>query len=50
MLPDMATTMSRLAADVPHAEVTAIAECGHLLQQEAPDLVGTLLAEFLRAG
>jgi haloalkane dehalogenase len=50
VLPDVATTMSRLAGDVPHAEVTAIAECGHFLQEEAPDVVGTLLAEFFRVG
>lgn len=49
VLPDVAETMRRLAVDVPHAEVTAIPECGHFLQEEAPALVGTLLAEFFRA-
>jgi pimeloyl-ACP methyl ester carboxylesterase len=50
VLPDVATTMARLAIDVPHAEVTAIPDCGHFLQEEAPELVGQLLAEFFRQG
>jgi pimeloyl-ACP methyl ester carboxylesterase len=49
VLPDVATTMARLAIDVPHAEVTVIPECGHFLQEEAPELVGELLAEFFQA-
>jgi pimeloyl-ACP methyl ester carboxylesterase len=48
VLPDVATTMRRLASDVGHAEVTEIPECGHFLQEEAPELVGELLAEFFR--
>jgi pimeloyl-ACP methyl ester carboxylesterase len=48
VLPDVATTMRRLAIDVSHAEVTEIPECGHFLQEEAPELVGELLAEFFR--
>lgn len=46
ILPDVADTMARLTADVPQTEVTAIADCGHFLQEEAPELVGELLATF----
>jgi pimeloyl-ACP methyl ester carboxylesterase len=46
LLPDVAETMTRLAADVPHAEVTAIPRCGHFLQEEAPERVADLLAAF----
>lgn len=46
ILPDVAETMARLAADVPHAEITAIPDCGHFLQEDAPDLVAQHLASF----
>lgn len=46
ILPDVADTMARLRRDLPHAEPTALPDCGHFLQEEAPDLVGELLAEF----
>jgi pimeloyl-ACP methyl ester carboxylesterase len=46
ILPDVADTMTRLAADVSHAQITSIPECGHFLQEEAPDLVSRLLATF----
>jgi pimeloyl-ACP methyl ester carboxylesterase len=46
LLPDVAETMTRLAADVPHTEVTALPRCGHFLQEEAPEEVAKLLAAF----
>ena len=46
ILPDVAETMARLARDLPQAQVTTLPECGHFLQEEAPDQVGALLAEF----
>ena len=46
LLPDVATTMARVKADVPHAEVTAFTERGHFIQFEAPEQVGALLARF----
>lgn len=46
VLPDVAETMARVAGDVPHAEITAIPDCGHFLHEDAPDLVAQLLASF----
>lgn len=46
ILPDVAETMARVARDLPQAEVTALPECGHFLQEDAPERVGELLAEF----
>jgi haloalkane dehalogenase len=47
ILPDVARTMERVARDLPQAEVTAIPDCGHFLQEERPDEIGRLLANFL---
>jgi pimeloyl-ACP methyl ester carboxylesterase len=46
ILPDMAETAARLERDVADIEVTALAGCGHFLQEESPAEVGTLLARF----
>jgi haloalkane dehalogenase len=46
VLPDVADTMARVKVDVPQAEVTALADCGHFLQEEAPAEVGALLSRF----
>jgi len=46
VLPDVAETMARVKADVPHARLTALPDCGHFLQEESPLEVGELLAEF----
>jgi pimeloyl-ACP methyl ester carboxylesterase len=48
LLPDVADTMARVQRDLPHAVATALPDCGHFLQIDAPDRVGTLLAEFFR--
>ena len=45
-LPDVAQTMARVRRDLPHAVVTALPDCGHFLQEDAPQKVGALLAEF----
>lgn len=47
LLPDIAHTMARVAADVPHAEVTVLPDCGHFVQEDAPGRVGSMLASFL---
>lgn len=49
ILPDVADTMARVQKDVPHAVVTALPDCGHFLQEEAPQEIGELLAEFFAA-
>ena len=46
ILPDVAKTMARVKVDLPHAEVTALPGCGHFLQEDDPEQVGVLLAEF----
>lgn len=46
ILPRVAWTMGRVNAALPHAEVTALDGCGHFLQEDRPDEVGRLLADF----
>ena len=46
VLPDVAKTMGRIANDCPGTEVTSIPNCGHFLQEDEPELVGRLMAEF----
>ncbi|HJR50103.1 MAG TPA: alpha/beta fold hydrolase, partial [Gemmatimonadales bacterium] len=46
VLPDVADTMARVKADLPHAEVTVLPQCGHFVQEDAPLEVGALLARF----
>ena len=50
ILPDVGETMARLQRDVPRARVTPLPGCGHFLQEEAPDRVGELLADFFATG
>lgn len=49
VLTDIAETVEHLAKDLPQAEVTALPHCGHFLQEDDPELVGRLLAEFFAA-
>jgi len=48
ILPDVARTMAQVAKDMklPDDAVTALPDCGHFLQEDAPDEVGRLLAGF----
>lgn len=47
ILPDVASTMARVKVIIPHAELSSIPDCGHFLQEDQPEQVATLLAEFL---
>ncbi len=49
ILPDVGRTMAKVKRDIPHAEVTALPNCGHFLQEDDPGQVGALLAEFFAA-
>ena len=46
ILPDVAKTMKRVQGDLPQAEVTSLPGCGHFLQEDRPEEIGLLLAEF----
>ena len=46
ILPDVSRTMTRVRTDLPQAELTVLPDCGHFLQEDRPDEVGRLLAEF----
>jgi pimeloyl-ACP methyl ester carboxylesterase len=46
ILPDIADTVTRMKRDLPQADVTALPDCGHFLQEEAAEEIGDLLAEF----
>ncbi len=48
ILPTVAETMARVKRDLPQAEITALPDAGHFLQEEAAERIGDLLAEFLR--
>ena len=47
ILPTVAETMARVRRDLPQAEITALPDAGHFLQEEAGPAIGELLAEFL---
>jgi len=46
ILPEVAGTMARVKKELPQARVTALSDCGHFLQEEAPQEIGELLARF----
>lgn len=46
ILGQVAATVARIRRDLPQAEVTALPGRGHFLQEDDPERVGELLAEF----
>jgi len=46
ILPAVARTMDRVQATLPHAERTELADLGHFLQEDDPERVADLVAEF----
>lgn len=49
ILPKMGDTAKRLMADLPQLKEHVFEDCGHFLQEERPDDIGQLLAEFFWA-
>ena len=49
ILPEMGKTAQRLLSDLPQARIHTFDDCGHFLQEERPDEVGQMLAEFFAA-
>ena len=47
ILPDVGDTMRQVARDLPQTEVTALPDCGHFLQEDRPEELARLLADFL---
>jgi len=45
-LPDFLDTVERLRKDLPAMEITEFADCGHFFQEERPEELAALLAEF----
>jgi len=50
ILPDIAKTMARIQKSHPEAELTALPNCGHFLQEDNPEQVAQLIADFLNRG
>jgi pimeloyl-ACP methyl ester carboxylesterase len=50
ILTDVKRTMARAERDVGGAEVTALPDCSHFLQEERPAEIGEMLAEFFGRG
>lgn len=48
VIPDVGRTMARLARELPHAELRALPECGHFLQEEIAEDLGRWLGEHFR--
>jgi len=49
VLPDVAKTMQRIQRAHPQAELTALPGCGHFLQEDEPERVAELIAEFIHS-
>ncbi len=43
----LAPEMIRIKNELPHARIRAIPKCSHFLQEDQPEIVSELLADFL---
>lgn len=50
ILPKVADTMARVKKDLPQAEVTAMDQCGHFLQEDRPLEIAQLMSKFYSNG
>lgn len=49
-LPEVATTMRRAHARLPHASLTRLDGIGHFLQEDAPERLNPMLVDFFTGG
>ncbi len=47
ILPEVAQTMARVKRDLPQAQLKALPNCGHFLQEDEPDKIADLMCSFL---
>lgn len=47
LLLDVADTMAKVKRDLPQAEVSSLANCGHFLQEDEPEKLASAMATFL---
>lgn len=49
ILPKVENTMQRVKKDLPQAKMVSLPDCGHFLQEEVPDRIAKILAEFVKS-
>ena len=47
ILPDVEKTMTRVKRELPQADVIALNNCGHFLQEELPEEISAILLNFM---
>ena len=49
ILPAVAQTMNKVKSNLPQTKIEALANCGHFLQEDAPQEIGKLIRGFMRS-